>query len=453
MKLHILIVDDESRIRSTLKSLLDDEGYSVHTVDSGEQAIQTVTTVIYDLIFLDLKLPGIDGLETLKQIRELSPRSIVIMMSGQSDVSTAVQATKLGAHNFLEKPLNPERVLIEVNHVVRQLSLEARVEVLESIVDEGVEIIGESVPMRRLKETIAKSAPTDGRILILGENGTGKELVARAIHRQSRRQAGPFISLNCAAIPENLVESELFGHEKGAFTGADRKKLGRFEIADGGTLFLDEVGDMNLDTQAKLLRVLQENEAVRVGGNDPYQFDVRVIAATNQDLNQAIQQNRFREDLFYRLNVIPIHVPPLKERSQDIPLLAYHFLQQMSQQTGKGQKQWGEGCMAILQSYDWPGNVRELMNFAERMVILSHSITITMDEVRDALPISSGVLPDDVNVSTDQNASFREQVEVFEKQVLLQGFHEVNGNVSELARRLKIDRANLHRKLKSYGIK
>lgn len=453
MKLNILVVDDESRIQSALKGLLEDEGYTVHTAGSGEQAVQMITTSNFELVFLDLKLPGMDGLETLKKIREMSPHSVIMMMSGQSDVATAVRATKLGAHNFLEKPLNPERVLIEVTHINRQLSLEARVEALESMVDEGLEIVGESASMLRLKQTLAKSAPTDGRILILGENGTGKELVARAIHQKSRRQNGPFVSLNCAAIPGNLVESELFGHEKGAFTGADRKKPGRFEIADGGTLFLDEVGDMNPDTQAKLLRVLQENEAVRVGGTDPYPFDVRVIAATNQDLNQSIRENRFREDLFYRLNVIPIHVPPLRDRAQDIPLLAYHFLQQIVKRSGQGQKQWGEGCMPLLQTYHWPGNVRELMNFTERMVILSHSGQITAEEVRDALPAAAGIPKIPVPATAAPDISLREQMENFEKQILIQGFEDANGNVSALARRLKIDRANLHRKLKAYGIK
>ncbi|MBN2105682.1 sigma-54-dependent Fis family transcriptional regulator [bacterium] len=453
MKLHILVVDDEPRIQSALNSLLQDEGYTVKTVESGEDCIQQVTKVIYDLVFLDVKLPGMNGLEVLKHIRKLSPSTVIIMMSGQSDLTTAVRATKLGAHNFLEKPLNPERVLIEADHVARQLFLQTRVEVLESMMDFDSEIIGDSVPIRRLKATIDKSAPTDSRILIMGENGTGKELIARDIHRQSRRRNGPFISLNCAAIPENLVESELFGHEKGAFTGADRKKPGRFEIADGGTLFLDEVGDMNPDVQAKLLRVLEEREAVRVGGNVPYSFDVRVIAATNKDLQQAIQQGRFREDLFYRLNVIPIHVPPLRDRLPDIPLLAHHFLKQICNQSGKGKKQWGEGCMAMLQSYVWPGNVRELRNFTERMVILSEGLMISAEEVSATLPVSVNISKINFSSEDDSNASFREQMETFEKQILSRGYFEAGGNVSEMARRLKIDRANLHRKLKSYGIK
>ncbi|MBN1783310.1 sigma-54-dependent Fis family transcriptional regulator [bacterium] len=452
MKLRILIVDDEPNIRQSLTRLLEDEGHQVHSAPCGESALERIRTVMVDLTFLDLKLPGMDGLQVLKSLRDLSPETAVIMMSGQSDLDTAVQATKLGAHTFLEKPLNPERVLIETAHIERQLSLEARVDALESIVDDRSEIIGESFVMRRLKETIIRAAPTDGRILILGENGTGKELVARAVHRQSKRKDAPFISLNCAAIPGNLVESELFGHEKGAFTGADRQKPGRFEIADRGTLFLDEIGDMNLETQAKLLRVLQENEAVRLGGNTPYAFDVRVISATNKDLSGAIEKGAFREDLFYRLNVIPIHVPSLRDRRDDIPLLVHHFLKLTSQRTGLGQKQWGEGCMTHLQLYDWPGNVRELMNFTERMAILSRDQIIGADEVRDTLPARTPALLRAVPDPQD-GVSFREQVENFEKQLLLMAHEQADGNVSRMARLLQIDRANLHRKLKSYGIK
>ena len=451
MKLHILIVDDEPRIRHSLKSLLTEEGYITNDEATGELALEALTKTSFDLIFLDLKLPGINGIEVLKKIRKQAPATAVIMMSGQSDLETAVEATKLGAHTFLEKPLNPERILIEVGHISRKLSLEARVEVLEAMIADS-EIIGESPVMKRLRETIRKAAPTDGRLLILGENGTGKELVARAVHRLSLRREEPFVTLNCAAIPENLVESELFGYEKGAFTGADKKKAGRFEIADGGTLFLDEVGDMNLDTQAKLLRVLQENEAVRLGGHDPYSFDVRVIAATNKDLQLEIQAEKFREDLFYRLNVIPVHVPALRDRPGDISLLAQHFLRQICQKTGKSLKQWGDGCMALFESYSWPGNVRELMNFTERMVILSHQNIISAEDVAEALPESRG-RPVQQLKSSQPVLSFREQMDSFEKQILLQGFQEVGGNVSELSRRLKIDRANLHRKLKSYGIK
>jgi len=453
MKLRILIVDDESRIRQTLGDLLRDEGHTIKTAESGEICIQQISDEIFDLVFLDVKLPGMDGLETLKQIRQLSPSLTVMMMSGQSDLSTAVLATKLGAHNFLEKPLNPERVLIEVDHLATQLSLQARVETLESMINIDSEIIGDSAPMRQLKATINKAAPTDSRILIIGDNGTGKELVAREIHRQSKRGASPFVSLNCAAIPENLVESELFGHEKGAFTGADRKKPGRFEIADGGILFLDEVGDMNPDIQAKLLRVLEENEAQRVGGNAPYSFDVRVIAATNKDLDQAIHQGRFREDLYYRLNVIPIRVPPLRERLPDIPLLANYFLLKICSQSGRGQKQWGKGCMALLQNYTWPGNVRELRNYTERMVILSHASVITAEEVLDTLPISDKLAKDMQSCQENSEASFRERMDAFEKQILSSGYFEAGGNVSELARRLKMDRANLHRKLKAHKIK
>jgi two-component system nitrogen regulation response regulator NtrX len=453
MAFRILIIDDEIRVRTSLRDLLRDEGYDVTACESGEEGIANLQNHPSDMILLDVMLPGMDGIETLKKIREILPDAAVIMMSGQADLSVAVQATKFGAHNFYEKPLNPDQLLLELSHIVRQKTLEERLASLESLVGASAEIIGDSTAMRKLKTTIAKTAPTDGRVLILGENGSGKELVARAIHRQSGRADRPFISLNCAAIPENLVESELFGHEKGAFTGADKAKPGRFELANGGTLFLDEIGDMNLDTQAKLLRVLQEREAIRLGGTKTYAFDVRIIAATNKHLEEAIAAGRFREDLYYRLNVVPITVPPLRDRLEDIPLLATHFLNTICKQTGNGMKQWGSGCMPVLQAYPWLGNVRELSNFTERMVILSTHQTIDSDEVFSALPLQTMRIPNNQPTVQNSERSFREQIMDFEKHLLLTTFQEVDGNVSEMARRMQIDRANLHRKLKIHGIK
>ncbi len=452
--IRILIVDDEPRIRSSLEGLLRDQGYTVESTSSGELGVEAVQENPFDVVFLDVVLPGQDGLATLGRIRELAPSTKVLMMSGKSDLSTAVRATKMGAHNFFEKPLNPDRVLLELKNIADQITLERRVDSLESRVGGEERMLGRSPVMKRLFEAIQKAAPSEGRVFIFGENGTGKELVAREIHSRSNRRNRPFVSLNCAALPKDLVESELFGYEKGAFTGAVRRKQGLFETADGGSLLLDEVGDMALDTQAKLLRVLQENEAVRVGGITPYRFDVRVISATNKNLQSEIEKNRFREDLFYRLNVIPLEIPPLRDRGEDIDLLARHFLGETCRKMGKGMKEWREGALRTLQAYSWPGNVRELKNVVERLVIMSGEDTIGEEEVDSVLPISPPVVsPTGTLQKSGETPSFKEMVQQFEKEVLLQGYQEVGGNVSQLARKLKIDRANLHRKLKSYGIK
>ncbi len=405
------------------------------------------------MVFLDVILPGMDGLETLKKIRETVPRIKVLMMSGQADLSMAVRATKLGAHNFFEKPLNPDQVLLTLKHLQEQRNLEKRVAALENLVGKEGEMIGESGPMRRLKESILKAAPTEGRVLIYGENGTGKELVARSIHRFSLRNQSSFISLNCAALPKDLVESELFGYEKGAFTGAVRRKSGRFEEAEGGTLFLDEVGDMGLDTQAKLLRVLEENEAIRVGGETPYRFDVRIIAATNKHIEEEIETGRFREDLYYRLNVVPLTVPPLRERLSDIPLLASHFIRLICERMGKAVKHWEGGAIDALARYTWPGNVRELRNFVERLVIMSEADTVGVEDVLTILPRQYELPAAQTQEVEETTLSLKQKLTRYEEEILRRGYAAVEGNVSQLARNLKIDRANLHRKLKSYGIK
>lgn len=450
----ILIVDDEPRIRSSLKGLLTEEGYSVNSCSSGEEAIQLLQKEAIDLVMLDVVLPGLDGLEILERIRKNLPSLKVIMISGQSDLSTAIRATKLGAYNFFEKPLNPDRVLLELKNLTGQMALERKVTSLETLVDQEEKMIGNSPVIQRLQEAIERAAPSEGRVFIFGENGTGKELVARAIHRGSMRKGGTFVSLNCAALPQDLVESELFGYEKGAFTGAVNAKSGRFEMADGGSLFLDEVGDMGLETQAKLLRVLQENEAIRLGGNKPYKFNVRIISATNKDINLEIREGRFREDLYYRLNVIPLEVASLRDRKVDIPLLAQYFLYQYCEKTGKGMKCWAQGALNCLQQYSWPGNVRELKNLVERLIIMSEGDAIEAYEVKNVLPASQPIISPKREIPLEKESlSLKEMVGHFERDILVQGFHEVNGNISKLARQLKIDRANLHRKLKSFGIK
>ncbi len=502
MKMTILVVDDEPRILSSLAALFDGQGHTTYTFSSGEECTAFLSKQTADVIFLDVVLPGMDGLETLVRIRDLASGARVMMMSGQADLAQAVKAAKLGAVNFFEKPLNPDHILLSLDAIGEQIALERKAALLEKELDLENAIIGDSPVMKQLLEGIAKAAPSDGRVLITGEMGTGKELVARAIHRRSGRK-GLFVSLNCAALPGTLVESELFGYEKGAFTGALRPKPGRFETADGGTLFLDEIGDMGLDTQAKLLRVLEENEAVRLGGSAPYKFHVRIIAATNKDLSEEIRQRRFREDLFYRLNVIPLECPPLRERWSDIPMLARYYLARICGGTGRGMKDWGEGALDLFSAYSWPGNVRELRNAVERLVIMAEGRMIEAEEVRSVLygrPVTAyggpegretlldvlpggAVRPDSAHQAgvegtasrpdgailqpegkvhetsgedpwlTEGAASFRERVEQYEKRILSSGFAQTGGNVSLLARMLKMDRSNLHRKLKQYGIK
>ncbi len=452
--MQILIVDDEPNIRKALSGLLQDEGYDVRACASGEECITQLSKASADVVFLDVVLPGMDGLQTLEHVKSVSPETKVLMMSGQADLAMAVKATKLGAHNFLEKPLHPDRVLLELKNIADQRMLERKILSLENRIGHAEEFVGESFPIRRLKEDIAKAAPSEGRVFIYGENGTGKEIVARAIHGQSRRKNRPFVSLNCAAIPRDLVESELFGYEKGAFTGAVRRKFGLFETAEGGTLFLDEVGDMGPETQAKLLRVLQENEAVHIGGSVPYRFNVRVISATNKDIQEEIRQGRFRTDLWYRLNVIPLVVPPLRERKEDIPVLAEYFLKTVCENSGKGMKSFAPDSLQALWSYSWPGNVRELRNVIERLVIMSEGKIIGETDVLASLPSGRDRTEDAADLPEETGPlSFREIVDRFEKSILEREFRAANGNISELARKLKTDRANLYRKLKEYGIK
>ena len=449
----ILIVDDEESIRMSLEGVLEDEGFRPVFAATGEEALSAIREENPDLVLLDIWMPGIDGLETLKRAKDTWPDILVVMMSGHGTIETAVKALKLGAHDFIEKPLALEKVLVCIHNALRMGQLLEENRSLKAKMARDHEMIGESVPIRNLKRQIEIAAPTNGWVLISGENGTGKELVARAIHNLSHRREKPFVEVNCAAIPEDLIESELFGHEKGAFTGATAQRKGKFDQANEGTLFLDEIGDMSLKTQAKVLRILQERKFERVGGNRTIEVDVRVIAATNKDLEQEISLGNFREDLYYRLNVLPFHVPPLRERQEDIPALANHFLHHFSLQESREVKNLSSGALKILQSYPWPGNVRELKNLIERLVIM------TLDSI-----ISESHLPANLATRASQSGNggtrpasleasrFKEAREEFEKEFILQKLEENDWNISRTAELIEIERSNLHRKIKSYGI-
>jgi two-component system, NtrC family, nitrogen regulation response regulator NtrX len=446
----ILIVDDEESIRESLKGILDDEGFKTYFARDGEEAIGRVREENPDLILLDIWMPGMDGIEALRRIRELSPDQLIIMMSGHGTIETAVKATKLGAHDFIEKPLSLEKVLLCIQNAMKVGQLVAENRTLKAKLAREHEMIGDSPPIRRLKHQIAIAAPTSGWVLITGENGTGKELVARAIHFLSKRRDKPFVEVNCAAIPEDLIESELFGHEKGAFTGATALRRGKFDQAHEGTLFLDEIGDMSLKTQAKVLRILQEHKFERVGGNRTIEVDVRVIAATNKDLEEEIRLGAFREDLYYRLNVLLFHVPPLRERLEDIPLLANHFLQFFCAKESRESKILSPEAMEAMTSYTWPGNVRELKNIIERLVIMTPDVLIAEQNLPSRLLSSSTTTRP--GVSTGDTSTFREARDEFEKEFILQKLEENDWNISRTAEAIEIERSNLHRKIKSYGI-
>jgi len=456
MPLRILIIDDEPNIGSSLSGFLADMGHQAKICYEGISGLQTAMDEYFDLIFLDVMLPGKNGLQVLEQLKKAKPDQKVIMISGQADLEVAVKATKLGAYNFLEKPLNPDKVLLEVKNVENHQQMLKEVANLKRLVEYDYQMVGNSPAMDKLRFEIEKAAPSEGRILIYGENGTGKELVAREIHQKSHRKKRQFVKVNCAAIPKELIESELFGHEKGAFTGAIKKKIGMFEEANEGTLLLDEVGDLSPESQAKLLRVLQENEFLRVGGTTPIQFDIRIISATNKDLQQEIVNGAFREDLFFRLNVIPIRVPSLRERKEDIPILARHFLSTYCLRNGKRPINISDEALEPMMHYQWQGNVRELKNFMERLVIMTDSDEIGIKEVLNILPDSFSrqfaPLQSVADFSSD-DVSLRDRLEYFERQLLMREFNRAGGNVSRMAENLKTDRPNLHRKLKKFGIK
>ncbi len=449
---HILIVDDEASIRQSLEGILQDEGFRTSFAATGEDCLNNIQEEDPDLVLLDIWMPGIDGLETLKRIKQMRPGQLVIMMSGHGTIETAVKATRLGAYDFIEKPLSLEKVLLSIQNGMKIGELVAENTALKEKINQDFQMIGASPAVERLKQQIKMAAPSSGWVLITGENGTGKELVARAIHKQSTRSEKPFIEVNCAAIPEELIESELFGHEKGAFTGATAARKGKFDLANTGTLFLDEIGDMSLKTQAKILRILQEHKFERVGGNRTIEVDVRVIAATNKNLLEEIKQGNFREDLYFRLNVLPFVVPPLRDRKEDIPRLCKHFLHYFCGKESREIKTISKDAMQALISYRWPGNVRELKNLIERLVIMTPEQEIQLADIpqeiyqqkeETSLPLDQGEhLPD----------SYRDAKELFEKQFLLEKLRKNNWNVSRTAEEIGLERSNLHRKIKSYGI-
>ena len=442
----ILIIDDEPAIRTTLSGILEDEGHKATACESGEEGIAQFARDEFDLVLLDLWLPGIDGLAVLERLRT-GGAPPVIVISGHGSVDSAVRATRLGAYDFLEKPLSLERVLLTVNHALSDRRLREQVRDLKRHLTLEEILIGESEPMQRLEQQIRSAAASHSRVLITGENGSGKEIVARTLHRLSPRAEQPFIDVNCAAIPEELIESELFGHRKGAFTGAIDDRKGKFELADGGTLFLDEVGDMSLKTQAKVLRVLQEQTFQRVGGQQTIKVDVRVIAATNKELEQEIAGGNFRSDLYYRLNVIPIQVPPLRARGNDVVLLAEHFLRRFAAETGQPKKKLSAGAAAKLKAYYWPGNVRELRNVAERLAILLPGDTIEPEDIH------LGARVEAQHAEIAPNLPLKEAREQFEKQYILERLREFAGNVSRTAESLGVERSNLYRKMDAYGIR
>jgi len=444
----ILVVDDEPGIRQSLAGVLEDEGYHVLAVESGERCLEELARQSYELVLLDVWLPDLDGMDTLARIQETAPadRPEVVMISGHGTIETAVKATKLGAFDFLEKPLTIQKVAVVVKNALRHRRLE--LENLQLKQGPGkYRIIGESVPMKALRQQLALMAGTNGRVLIYGESGTGKELVARAIHAMSPRVTEPFVEVNCAAIPEELIESELFGHRKGSFTGAGEDKTGKFQKADGGTLFLDEVGDMSLKTQSKVLRVLEEQRFEPVGATQFVQVDVRVVAATNKHLEEEIERGNFREDLFYRLNVIPFYVPPLRERREDILLLADYFLREFTTAYGRKSKELTPEAYRLLQDYHWPGNVRELRNLMERIVIMNPQGRIDARHI----PLTSGRRAA-ASSPPSALASLQEVRQAAERDYILKKLEETAGNVTRAAEVLGLERSHFYRKMKALGI-
>jgi two-component system nitrogen regulation response regulator NtrX len=451
----ILVVDDESGVRASLGGILRDEGYEVQVAETGEAALSALEGRRFDLVLLDVWLPGMDGLETLARLRTLDPEVPVVVISGHGSIETAVKAVRMGAQDFVEKPLSLEKTLLAVRNALRARRLEAENRDLKAQVEQRFVMVGESPALKRLRAEIAQAAPSNGRGLIFGENGTGKELVARAIHLGSRRSAGPFVEVNCAAIPEELIESELFGHAKGAFTGALAARKGKFELADGGTLFLDEVGDMTLKTQAKVLRVLQEQRVEPVGGSTSVSVDVRVIAATNKNLEEEIRRGAFREDLYFRLNVIPFHVPPLRERREDIPHLARHFMATLAAEYGRRPKELSPEALEVLMAQSWPGNVRELRNIIERLVIMTPGDRIELAHLPGSLLGAPRAAPGAPPATTEPSGDFPSLAaarEDFEKRYIWRKYQESGGNMSRTAEALKVERSNLYRKMKAFGL-
>jgi len=448
----ILVTDDEKSIRNSLREILEFENYTVFEADGGERALSQVKSNKFDLIILDIKMKGMDGIEVLEKVKEIQPGLPVIMISGHGTIKIAVEATKIGAFDFIEKPPDLNRLLISVRNALSRNELIEENRRIRSELNNVTEMIGDSAAISRIKKTIGKVAPSTSRVLITGENGTGKELVARWIHEKSPRASKPFIDVNCAAIPADLLESELFGHEKGAFTGAFEQRIGKFEQANGGTLFLDEIGDMSLEAQSKVLRVLQENEVTRVGGSERVEVDVRLLSATNRDLEKEIRKNRFREDLFHRINVIPIHVPPLRERKEDIPLLATWFLSQLSQkEIIYAGKTFSDEALEEMKDLSWSGNIRQLQNAVERMALLSDDDEISRDDVI-RLATMAGSDNDGLDQLLEQSLTFQEYKEKAERYYLIKKLEDNNWNVSATADAIDIQRSHIYNKMKKYDI-
>ena len=446
----ILIVDDEESIRDVLAQLFEYEDHEVRAASDGPEAVEEAEAFAPDVTFLDVKMPGMDGLEVLDRLRERDPDAIVVMISGHGTIDTAVEATRKGAYDFLEKPLDTDRLLVTLRNALEVKGLSDSVERLRSEVESHHEIVGSSFQIRQVVERLERVAPTDARVLIVGENGTGKELAARAVHHLSDRSDGPFVEVNCAAIPSELIESELFGHVKGSFTGAVADRAGKFEQADGGTLFLDEVGDMSLAAQAKVLRALEDGVVTRVGGSKPVEVDVRVVAATNKELDDEIDEGRFREDLFYRLNVVPVRIPPLRERRDDIPMLIQHFVERIAKHERVAPKPFTEKAVERLRGLEWPGNVRELKNTVERLLILSSGDEVTAGDVESLVTAAAG----DSGIgsellSADTYSEFKDRAE---RAFILQKLREYDWNVSETARQLDMPRSNLYKKIDKHDL-
>ncbi len=444
----VLIVDDEKGVQTSVQGILEDAGFDPHVASSAEEALELLVKRSFPVVLLDIWLPGIDGLQALAQIRQQSPETIVIMISGHGSIETAVRATKLGAFDFVEKPLSLEKTVLVVKNALHQYQLQEENRLLREQVEQKYVMIGDSVPMQALRQQIAFAAPTNGRVLIYGENGTGKELVAHLLHLQSQRRDGPFIEMNCAAIPEELIESELFGHVKGSFTGASEDKEGKFAQADCGTLFLDEVGDMSSKTQAKVLRVLEEQRFTPVGGNTSVKVDVRVIASTNKNLEREIETGNFREDLYYRLNVLPFQLPPLRERREDIPVLTAYFLEDFARKYGRKAPAVTRKAVEVLESYPWPGNVRELRNIMERMVIMMPRTRIDIYDLPEPILQRTLLAP----TEQEQESSLQSARDRFEREFILLKLMENKGNVARAAQALRIERSNLYRKIRQLGI-
>jgi len=447
----IMVVDDEQSVRDSIRAILEDEGYSVVEAVDGEQALEKVNTDKPDGVLLDIWMPGIDGIDTLRGLKQLDQDLPVVIMSGHGSIDTAVQATRLGAFDYMEKPLSIDRLVLVLRNALSQRSLLEENRALRSSEEASGRLVGGSPGMQEILEQVRVVAPTQASILITGENGTGKEVLARAIHSGSRRTREGFVAVNCAAIPETLIESELFGHEKGAFTGATSRKVGRFDLAHKGTLFLDEIGDMSLATQAKILRVLEERVFQRVGGNRDIEVDVRVVAATNKELSDEIADGKFREDLYFRLNVFHFHIPPLRERGDDIPLLLEDFLREYCSFYGKPEMSIKDEALEVLVSYAWPGNIRELRNVVERLVIIADDRELGLDKI----PLSLRKVPakEDNQLPYADETDYRQAREDFERDFFQQRLVANGWNISKTAQEVGLERSNLHRKIKHLGLK